>query len=117
MSGAIKAFGGHKGSGLALIVQIFAAALVQADSFDSNSHNAGNLITAIDPEILTPKETFVKEVSSIIKRIKSAKRLPEVNEIQIPGERGNAIAKKCLDSGIIEIEDNLYNELTKVATS
>ncbi len=114
MSGAIKTFGGHKGSGLALIVQIFSGALVQADSFDNKSNNAGNLVIAINPEILTSRETFVKEVSSIIKRIKSARKLEGVNEILLPGERGNRLTEKNLASGEIEIEDNLYHELKKV---
>lgn len=116
MSGALKAFGGHKGSGLALIVQIFAGALVQADSFNSDSDNAGNLVMAIDPEILTSKEAFTKEVSAIITRIKSAKKAEEVSEILIPGERGNKFHAEVTSSGEIEIEDNLYQELQKVAS-
>ncbi|HSW97247.1 MAG TPA: Ldh family oxidoreductase [Candidatus Saccharimonadales bacterium] len=114
MSGALKTFGGHRGSGLALIGQIFAGALVQADSFNSDSDNAGNLVMAINPEILTSKESFIKEVSSIIKRIKSAKKADGVSEILIPGERGNTFNSDALTSSEIEIEDNLYSELEKV---
>lgn len=114
MSGAIKTFGGHKGSGLALIVQIFAGALVQADSFNNDSDNAGNLVMAINPEILTSKESFTKEVSSIIQRIKSARKAEGVNEITIPGERANAFNSKVMSSGKIEVEDNLLAELKKV---
>src|SRR3989344_1424295 len=111
MIGALKAFGGHRGSGLALIVQIFAAVWVQAESFHTGSDNAGNLVMAIDPEILTSKEEFIKGVSEIIKRIKSARKLDGVSEIFIPGERGNALNTKVIASGEIEIEDNLYNAL------
>lgn len=115
MSGAIRAFGGHKGSGLALIVQIFAGALVRADSFDNKSDNAGNLVMAIDPKILTPRKMFTKEVSSIVKRTKSARKEKGVEEILVPGERGNRFKQKVLDAGEIEIEDNLYKELQKAA--
>lgn len=115
MSGALQTFGGHRGSGLALIGQIFASALVQAESFNSDSDNAGNLVMAINPEILTTKETFTQEVSSIIKRVKSARKEKGVTEILIPGERGNRFTTKVLESGEIEIEDNLYKELQAVA--
>lgn len=115
MSGALKTFGGHRGSGLALIGQIFAAALVGGDSFDSNSHNAGNLVLAINPEILTPNPVFTKEVSSIIRRVKAAKKASSVSEVLIPGQRGNAFHKKVINSGETEVEDNLYNELKKIA--
>ncbi len=113
MAGAIKTFGGHKGSGLALVVQIMAGALVGADSFDNDSDNAGNLVMAIDPEILTSKERFTKEVTSIIKRIKSARKLSGVDEILVPGERGNIFYKKVLDDGEIDVEDNLLAQLTE----
>lgn len=113
MSGAIKSFGGHKGSGLALVVQILAGALVQADSFDNDSDNAGNLVLAIDPEILTTKEKFTKEVSSIITRIKSARKAPGVEEIFIPGEKGNNFYEKVMTSGDIVVEDNLLTALTQ----
>ena len=115
MSGALKTFGGHRGSGLALIGQIFAGALVQAESFNSDSDNAGNLVMAINPEILTSKEAFAKEVSSIIKRVKAARKAEGVTEILIPGERGNSFNTEVMASGEIEVEDNLYRELEKVA--
>lgn len=117
MSGALKTFGGHRGSGLALIVQIFAGALVEADSFNSESDNAGNLVMAINPEVLTSKENFQKQIDFIIEKIKSARKAEGVNEILIPGERGNLQTEKVLTSGEIEIEDNLYNELQKVVNN
>lgn len=113
MSGAIRAFGGHKGSGLALVVQILAGALVRADSFDNDSDNAGNLVVAIDPSILTPKQTFVNEVSSIVKRVKSARKEKDTTEIFIPGERGDNFYDKVVKSGKIDVEKNLYKELKK----
>lgn len=111
MSGALKTFGGHRGSGLALIGQIFAGAWVRADSFDNDSENAGNLVMAIDPELLTPKKTFMKMVSAIVKRIKAARKLKGVAEILIPGERGDRLTKKRMETGVIEIENNLLRQL------
>jgi LDH2 family malate/lactate/ureidoglycolate dehydrogenase len=113
MAGAIKTFGGHKGSGLALIVQIFAGALVQADSFDDKSDNAGDLVMAIDPDILTTKALFTKEVSSVAKRLKTARKIDNSQEILVPGERANVFYKRVMTEGEIEVEDNLLAELRK----
>lgn len=115
MVGALKTFGGHRGSGLALIGQIFAGALVGADSFDNESENSGNLVMAIDPQVLTSKKDFVKEVSSVIQRIKSARKAEGVSEILIPGERGNKFFQEVVAAGEIEVEDNLWQELRVVA--
>jgi len=116
MAGALKTFGGHRGSGLALVVQILAGALVQADSFNSDSENAGNLVIAIDPEILTSRTLFTQEVSRLVARIKSAKRVDGVSEILVPGERGNLLTQRVMKSGELEIEDNLLSALREVSS-
>ena len=45
----------------------------------------------------------------------SAKKLPNVTEIFVPGERESILARKRTESGLIEVEDNLLAELRKVA--
>ncbi|MCA9380702.1 Ldh family oxidoreductase [Candidatus Dojkabacteria bacterium] len=114
MSGALRAFGGHKGSGLALVVQILAGAFVKADSFDNDSDNAGNLVIAIDPEIFLSKKDFTESVSEIIEKVKSARKVDGVSEIFIPGERGNNFKNEVEKPGEIEIEDNLWKALQEV---
>ncbi len=113
MSGALKTLAGHKGSGLALVVQVLAGAFVRADSFDNDSSNAGNLVIAIDPAIFVSSEEFKKNVSSIVTKVKSARKLEGVSEILIPGERGNKLTRDRISAGDIEIEDNLFQELLK----
>lgn len=117
MGGALRTMAGHKGSGLALIVQVLAGAFVGADSFDSDSSNAGNLVMAIDPNIFVTTDEFKDRVSKIVSEVKAARKLPGVEEILVPGERSNRLAKQRIDTDEIEIEDNLYNELKKVSES
>lgn len=117
MGGALRTMAGHKGSGLALIVQVLAGAFVGADSFDSDSSNAGNLVMAIDPNIFVTTDEFKDRVSKIVSEVKSARKLPGVEEILVPGERSNRLAKQRIDTDEIEIEDNLYSELKKVSES
>jgi L-2-hydroxycarboxylate dehydrogenase (NAD+) len=114
MGGALKTLAGHKGSGLAFLVQILAGAFVGADSFDNDSENAGNLVIAIDPNIFLNPEDFKTRVTEIVNKVKSARKLLGVEEILVPGERGNKIKNTALESGEIEIEENLLNGL-KVA--
>ncbi|MBN2100803.1 Ldh family oxidoreductase [Candidatus Dojkabacteria bacterium] len=115
LNGAIATMAKHKGSGLAMIVQILAGPLVRADFFDTNSKNAGNLIIAIDPNIMTDKEEFVREVTRMKKEVKSARLAEGFDEILVPGERGNRMRREVEEAGEIEVEDNLLAELKKVA--
>lgn len=116
--GALRTFDkGPKGSGLSMIVQILTGPLVGA-SFtgigDVANNWSGHLVLAIDPELLGGLEVLKNGVDKMIEKVKATKKLPDVNEIFVPGEKGDAITKKVLNSGEIEIEENLYNELRKV---
>lgn len=117
MSGAIKTMAGHKGSGLALLVQVLAGPLVSAESFNSDSDNAGNFVIAIDPNLLREKDDFKKEISGIVSKIKASRKVAGIEEIMLPGERGDRMTKQVIESGEIDVEDNLLNELRTVASA
>jgi len=111
MAGAIRPFDrGFKGAGLALMVQIIGGALVGGD-FLNESKNDGNVVIAINPEAMIGTERLLQEIAKMTKAIKQAKRLEGVEEIMVPGERGDRIRSRILDSNEIEVEDNLYNSL------
>lgn len=111
MDGATKPFDkGFKGAGLALVVQIIGGALVGAD-FNNGSVNNGNIIIAINPDGLAGTEYLISEVEKMKDAIKKAKRLPGVDEVMVPGERGDRIRSEILASGEIEVENNLLKAL------
>ncbi len=116
--GSLRTFdNGHKGSGLAMMVQILAGPLVGAAFMglgDKDNIN-GHLILAIDPEILGGLSVFKKSVSQMIEKVKSTKKISGVQEILMPSERGDTMTQKVLKTGEIEIEDNLFHELKKIA--
>ncbi len=112
MSGAIRPFdSGFKSAGLALMVQIIGGALIGADFNDKNSKNDGNVVIAINPESLVGINHFVEETTKMTQAIKQAKKLEGVDEVMVPGERGDKIRSQILDSGEIEVEDNLLQSL------
>ena len=51
------------------------------------------------------------------KAIKQAKKLEGVEEVMVPGERGDRIRTEILDSDEIEVEDNLLNSLKSFVES
>jgi LDH2 family malate/lactate/ureidoglycolate dehydrogenase len=117
MDGATKPFDkGFKGAGLALMVQIIGGALVGAD-FNNDSVNNGNIIIAINPDGLAGTEYLINEVAKMKDAIKKSKRLPGVDEVMVPGERGDRIRSETLASGEIEVEDNLLKALQDFATA
>lgn len=117
--GALKTFDkGHKGSGLSMMVQILAGPLVGAAFTgigDIENNWSGHLVIAIDPEMLNGLEAVKNGVTQMIAKVKSTKRLPGIEEIFVPSERGDRLTRAALESGEVEIEENLFSELQKVA--
>ncbi len=116
LRGAIRTFGGYKGAALAMIVEILCGALV-GTSHDANGKKVdwGNLILILSPDVLVDQEAFTAQVSRLVKRVKSTKKLPGVEDILVPGERGNQILDEVTRSGSIEIEDALWAAVQKAA--
>lgn len=117
LAGAIKTFGGYKGAALALIVEILTRPLVGASRQPNGAkHDWGNLVFAIDPELLADDlETFRAGVSDLIARLKDRKRLPGFDELLVPGERGDRFYEKAMAAGEIELEDQLWHDLQAAA--
>lgn len=113
MAGAIRPFDqGFKGAGLALMVQIIGGALVGGDFLQESDHD-GNVVIAINPEALIGMQRFIAETTKMTKAIKKAKKLEGVEEVMVPGERGDKIRSGIVASNEIEVEDNLLDSLKK----
>jgi LDH2 family malate/lactate/ureidoglycolate dehydrogenase len=121
LAGAIRVFDrSHKSSGLALMVELLAGAFSGSAIEDKKASGSwGNFVLAIDPKIIwgddAGLERFRERVSTVCQRVKSAKKLPGVDEIFLPGERGDSVAANCLSTDTIEVEANLYKDLCRMA--
>ncbi|ROR11588.1 Ldh family oxidoreductase [Erwinia sp. JUb26] len=87
--GTLLPFGGHKGSGIALMVEVMAAALTggrfgfedrSADYPGAASSNAGQTIIVIDPAFSTATP-FAERIASLVKHLHSDP------DLRLPGER------------------------------
>jgi L-2-hydroxycarboxylate dehydrogenase (NAD+) len=118
IKGAIRSFDrGYKGAGLALIIEILAGPLVGAAcaGVGDPGKNWGHLVLAIDPDLFGDRDAFINNVSTLIEKVKATAKLPGIGEILVAGERGNRQAGRIRASGTIDLEDNLLEELRKVA--
>lgn len=111
MNGAIKAFAGNKGSGLALAVQILAGPLLGASYFETGNDNAGNLVLGINPELFFGLDYLKEKVKDMTQRIKTSRKASGFSEIYLPGERGYNQVSINRTSGSIELENDLWTQL------
>lgn len=118
IGGALRVFdGAFKGSALAMIVEALAGPFAGA-SFSGRGDsrkNWGHLLFAIDPDLVGDRNEFQENLAQLIQSIKGADKLPGFDRIVVPGERGDAISRQIMETGILEIEDALLEELRKAA--
>jgi L-2-hydroxycarboxylate dehydrogenase (NAD+) len=122
LEGALSPFGGVKGYGLALVLEILAGPLSGAaagrevvgtlepvEGFSTK----GDFVVALNPATFGSVDEFKKRVGSFVKQIKDSKRAPGVEEILIPGEPEFRTREKRLREGI-PIPDEVWKELEQI---
>jgi LDH2 family malate/lactate/ureidoglycolate dehydrogenase len=111
VGGAITTFAGHKGYGLSVFVQLMGSAFSLAGFPGGYAEDGGGtFIFAIDPGLFAGKEEYMKRSRELVEGIKAARPIPG-QEVLLPGERGDKIAKQIEESGEIEIADGIWSEL------
>ncbi len=110
LKGSVQPFGGHKGYGLALVIQILSGALVNAAAIPPPGVNYGLLLIVMDPSIFLPLDDFKQKVVDLIDAAKSAKRMESITEILVPGERAWRERSERMRTGI-ELDDDLAEQL------
>lgn len=105
---------GHKGSGLAFIIEILAGALTGSRVGRAVEGGWGTSYILINPDIFRPLDDFKNDVARAIKELKSAPKAKGVKEIYFPGEQSYRLREENLKKGEIEISDTMYSELRQL---
>lgn len=115
--------GGPKGSGLSFMFECLTSLIpgapilartIGATGKRRNTQNA--MIIAIDITRFRPLDDFCRDVDAIAATMKNLPRLPDVDEILLPGERGNRAAAARRTAGV-PISAKLWQELGALATA
>ncbi len=118
--GALLPFGGHKGYGLALVVEILAAALIGEHDIsyqgkvDSNLKRTGTLFIAFDTAAFQPGGSYAKAVEGIVDHLKSVKAAPGSDGVMVPGEPELSQRERRLKDGI-PIADATWARIKRAA--
>lgn len=114
MEGGILPVGGHKGSGIAFMVEMLAGALTGSMVGDAVKGGWGSFYILINPTTFRPIEDFKKDAGLAITRLKESKKMEGVKEIYYPGERSYKLRQENLETGSIEVSEKLYEQLKEM---
>ena len=116
MEGGILPVGGHKGSGIAFMVEMLAGALTGSMVGDAVEGGWGSFYILINPASFRSIDEFKKDAGLAITRLKESKKMKDVSEIYYPGERSYKLRQRNLESGEIEISETMLKQLKEIST-
>lgn len=121
MEGSLIPFGGYKGSGLSVFVNVFCGLLsgaavqkdLQTGEISESPQSVGFLFGAIDISRFQPPEQFKKAVDVMIDRLKASKKKSGISSILMPGEPEFLKKEENLRSGLC-VGRGVLNDLKEV---
>jgi hydroxycarboxylate dehydrogenase B len=117
--GVVLPFGEHKGSGLALVCELLAGAIVGSPSVTSSTPPErgiinGMLTIVIDPARLSARDSMMAEIDAMIAWVKSAAPSDPDLPVLVAGEPERIARAERLANGI-EVDDETWSQLASIA--
>lgn len=117
---SLSPFGGPKGYGLSLIVDIFSGLLAGA-TFGPHitkmygdmdrKRKLGHYFCAIDPAMFTDKQAFLQGIDQLMQELRESPTAPGFSQVFVPGDIEQINKRKNMEQGI-SIASTVYDYLT-----
>lgn len=111
IDGGLLPIAGHKGSGLAFIVELLAGALTGSRVGYAVDGGWGSFAILIDPTIFRPLADFKNDIDKAIQELKAAPKANGVSEIYFAGEQSFKKRQLCLENNEVEVSDQIFAKL------
>jgi uncharacterized oxidoreductase len=117
--GVVLPFGEHKGSGLALVCELLAGAIVGSATVTTPTPPERGIINGmlsiiIDPAKLSARDNMMAEIDAMVAWVKSAKPAAEDLPVLVAGEPERMARAARMADGI-EIDDTTWGQLSAIA--
>ncbi len=115
MRGAIRAFGGAKGSALALLIEVLTGPLAGGAIAGDETHQSGNVVIALDPDLFGFGADFSVRTSLLVEQIRHSRPAPGGSQPQIPGDRSRAAFEETMRTGRVKLDKSLVEAIHAIA--
>jgi len=116
LAGAFATWGGHKGSGLAIVVQLLGI-LAGSPPIPPELAGFGYFIVAMRPDLMGPIETFRENVSAFAQAVRSARPVEGGSPVRMPFDRSRRERERRLAENAIDVPEVVVNQLTLIASA
>jgi uncharacterized oxidoreductase len=116
--GSLLPFGGHKGYCMSLMIELLGGAISGGHPSTSTRFTRGNgtVLIVMDPEFFVPRESFEKDISESISKIRNTPPIKADSPVMLPGDVENfqrrknqpeITISKAIWESILELEESI----------
>jgi LDH2 family malate/lactate/ureidoglycolate dehydrogenase len=113
LAGAFAAWGGHKGSGLAIVVQLLGI-MAGSPPIPPELAGFGYLMVAMRPDLMGPAETFRENAAAFADAVRTARPVAGGPPVRMPFDRSRLERQRRLAENAIEVPDTLVSQLERI---
>ncbi|MGV9734049.1 Ldh family oxidoreductase [Rhodococcus aetherivorans] len=110
LAGALSVWGGHKGSGLALVVQLLGM-MTGAAAAPEGLTDCGFFLLVIDPGLLTDGRDYRTRASEYAQSVRDTRPVDPARPVRVPFDRSAAERSRRLAEDSIDVDDRVYHTL------
>ncbi len=110
LEGAFTPWGGHKGSGLAHVVQLLGV-LAGSPMQPPELADFGYLIVVMKPDLMMPEDDYRAKVTEYAEAVRTARPVAGGEAVRMPFDRSAAMRRQKLSEGWIEVPDFIVARL------
>ncbi|MEQ9123326.1 MAG: Ldh family oxidoreductase [Alphaproteobacteria bacterium] len=114
LAGAIAAWGGHKGSGLAIVVQLLGA-MCAVSPLPKDMFGYGCLFVMMRPDLLMSADEYMANVAQYRDAIRETRPVAGGPPVRMPFDRSLAERRRRLAEDEIHVPDVVYQRLVAIA--
>lgn len=112
--GAIRPWGGAKGSGLAIVVQLLGA-MCASPALPSGMRDFGCLFVVMSPGLLMPVDDFKASVAEYAAAVRGTRPVDGGAPVRMPFDRSAADRRRRMAADVIEVPDAIHAQLRQIA--
>ena len=114
LDGAFLPWGGPRGSGLSLAVQLLGV-LAGSPVVIEDVSNFGLFFLVFDPKRLMPGEQFRSRVSELRNIIHATRPADGISKVRVPGESSMQKRRRAMAAGVIQVDDRVYSRILELS--
>lgn len=104
LAGAFASWGGHRGSGLGLVVQLLGM-LAGSPAMPGELRDFGFLAIAIRPDLLTDPAEFRRDVAAYARTLRDTRPVDGTGPVRVPFDRSRAERRRRQEAGVLDVAD------------